>query len=333
VKNYLTFRQLDSALVHKAGLNENDIVPNLRIAYINNKLMKIYRLLDGLNDPWYHKQSLAVTAGSDIVEVKVNRAGQSSSTVLCTATGMIITATQPWKLGEIFVLCRSEWDHDASPTPQNTSKAFVGRVTAIDNTAPYYTCTFEVIGGTTPGAADYLWDTVGSGYYTAFDLIKIQSPSTLIISLASLYVKDILRIWDNAYTGGKNRIFTEIKDPQIFSNLHRDPFFDKQVAWFQRGESVELYVGTTATALGTINIEYRGKPTPCTDFDTDVYIDIPPEENQVLMDEVYAEYLTHMKIEIPSEVQARQAEFSKRYESAMADVQRRETMVHGKRGG
>jgi hypothetical protein len=316
----MTFRQLDSALIHKGKLNENDIVPTLRIAYINNKLMKIYRLLDGLNDPWYHKQTLAVTPAADITFAADPADASVFSLNYSTTTLIFATARTDLKVGTVF-----SFAYFSNGSPDITN-CIVGRVTAVTTSKIYI---FELISST--GGANYppspeRTDTVGL-------LTIFGSPSSLVISLSTLYVKDILRIWDNAYTGGKPRIFTEIKDPQIFSVLHRDPFFDKQVAWFQRGDNVELYVGPNATALATINIEYRGKPAICADFDTDAFIDLPPEENQVLMDEVYAEYLTHTNQPIPEEIQQRQAEFSKRYESAMADVQRKEALVHGKRGG
>jgi hypothetical protein len=311
VKNTLTFRLLDAALIHKAGLNENDIVPDLRIAYINNKLMKIYRLLDGLNDPWYHKQSLAVTVGSDvIIQGDVAHAVWNIDVSAHTITRVLAAN---WKLGEVFVLTISD---------ATTNVPFVGRVIQVNS---IYKCTYEVIAGTETAYTDVANQR---GTY-----VRISAPASSTIDISSLYVKDILRIWDNAYTGGKVRIFTEIKDPQIFSVLHRDPYFNNRIAWFHRGDTIELFVGSTATALATVNFEYRGKPTPCTDFDTDVYVDIPPEDNQVLMDEVFAEYLTHMKMPVPEDIANRQKEFAARYDAAMQDVQRKQALVTGKRGG
>lgn len=303
MKNFLTFRQLDSALVHKAELNENDIPPDLRMVYINDKLMKIYRLLDGLNDPWYHKQSLAVTVSGD---VETLTDAQISSYTASTNT--IVRAAGTWKLGQVLVV--SIWN-GASHVAD-----FVGIVNGGAGTA---TATLTVIGTDADKGAYSITVTV------------LKSASSSVIDLSNLYVKDVLRVWDNGYTGGKVRIFSPIQDPAIFSVLHRDPFYDKRIAFYHRGDTIELYSGPTATALGTVNFEYRGKPTPVTDFDTDVVIDIPPEDNQILMDEVLAEYLTHVGKPIPEDVAARQTEFQKRYDAAMQDIQKKQAMVRGVR--
>lgn len=302
MKNYLSFRQLDSALIHKAALNESDIVPALRIAYINNKLMKIYRLLDGLNDPWYHKQSLAVSVAAEI----------SNQALTFTGTTVVVRTTGTWKLGEIFTLVATD----------GTGTIVVDVVGIITGGAGTVNGTFTVLKGT----------PVDTGSAAATTGMIFGSPNLSTIDLSALYVKNITRLWDNGYTGGKERIFTEIKDPQIFAVLHRDPFFDTRVAWYHRGDSVLLYVPSGIT-LGTVNMEYRGKPVPCTDFDTDVYVDIPPEDNQVLMDEVLAEYLTHAGKPVPEDVMQRQAEFQKRYDAALADVERHSALIKGKRGG
>lgn len=311
MKNYLTFRQLDSALIHKAGLNENDIVPALRLLYINNKLMKVYRLLDGLNDPWYHRRA-TLTVGSDC----------ESSALTSQA---IITPFNATK-GEISI------------TELGTLSPGTVAVVTIYNAAHVHQGTFAVVVTATDGdGCNYVtlegtpleYDGPNTTDYGTIYVIRSFSQSTA--SISSLYVKDIARIWDNGYTGGKERIFTEIKDPQIFSVLHRDPFFDGKIAWYHRGDSIDFYVPSAVTA-GVVQMEYRGKPALATDFDSDVLIDIPPEDNQVLMDEVLAEYLTHMKMDIPVDVAQRQAEFQKRYEAATADIERKANLIKGKRG-
>lgn len=305
MKNFLTFRQLDSALIHKAGLNENDIPPTLRQLYINDKLMKIYRLLDGLNDPWYHKQLLALSVGTD-VEFLVDYNISSYS----AGTHSIIRTSGVWKVGQVLSVVLYD-------TLGGVIASWVGIVSTV--TAGIL-ATLNIVAGTDQNKSTH-----------QMVVTVLLSPTNNLIDLSNTYLKNIVRIYDNAYVGGKTRIFSPISDPAIFSVLHRDPFFDNRVAFFHRGDSVELYVGPTATALGTVNMEYRGKPTPCSDFDTDVLIDIPPEDNQVIMDEVLAEYLTHVGKPIPEDVANRQVEFQKRYDAAMADVQKQQTMIRGVR--
>lgn len=312
MKNFLTFRALDSALLHKAGLNENDVIPALRATMINGKLMKIYRLLDGLNDPWYHKNT-TVSSGADNLVGKDSGGAYTLSAVDAT-TDYLTKSSTGWSVGQLFTASF----YNASSGARVCD--FVGIITSVVATTQGF---YSVITGSDSGM------TLTGTRYT---ITEIKGPSTNVIDLSSTYVKDLLRIYDNGYTGGKVRLFTPIKDPAIFAVLHRDPYFDGRVAYFHRGDSVILYVGTSAAALGTIQMEYRGKPTPCTDFDSDVYIDIPPEDNQILMDEVLSEYLQAANKEVPPDVAARNMEFQKRYDSAMADLQKTQTTIKGVRG-
>jgi hypothetical protein len=292
LKNFLSFKQLDSALLHKAELNENDIPQTLRIVYINEKLMKMYRLLDGLNDPWYHKQALAVTVTSD-----VDTLTNAQITSYTASTNTLVRAAGTFKLGQVMTL--SFWTAGGAHLAD-----FVGIVASGAGTA---TAVLTVIGTDA--------DFTGIGTVTI-----LKSAASSVIDLSALYVKDLVRVYDNGYTGGKVRLFSPIADAKLLSVLHRDPFFDGRIAYFHRGDTVELYIGPTAAALGTVSFEYRGKPTPCADLDTDVFIDLPPEDNQSLMDEVLAEYLTHTGKPIPPDVAGRQAEFQAKYGAAERDA-------------
>ena len=300
----MNFRQLDTALLHKAGLNENDVIPALRIVMINDKLMKLYRLLDGLNDPWFHKTT-TLAAASD-VEILTD----AQVTSFTSGTLTLVRAAGTWRLGQLLSISifSGAGAHVAD---------FLARVASGQGTA---TAILSVIAGTPV--------TLGA------NKITVVSPfgcAALTLDLSTTYVKDILKIYDNAYTGGKIRLFTPIKDPMIFAVLHRDPFFDARVAYFHLGNTIDLYVGPAAAALGTIQFEYRGKPQLCADFDTDVVIDIPPEDNQILMDEVLSEYLQAAGKGVPPDVQERNNEFQKRYDAAQTDLQKTQATVSGHR--
>ena len=305
MQNYLTYRALDTALLHKGDLNENDVVPALRVTMINNKVMKLYRLLDGLNDPWFHKTT-TLTAASD-VEILTD----AQITSYTNATKTLVRAAGTWINGNLIIV--SIFTAGGAHTAD-----FVARIVSGGGTA---TAVISIISG---AGAD-----LGANKIT---FTTPMGASTLSLSLTGLYVKDILKIYDNGYTGAKNRLFTPIQDAAIFNVLHRDPFFDNRIAYFWRGDTIDLYVGSAAAALATTQFEYRGKPVVCTDFDTDVFIDIPPEDNQILMDEVLSEYLQAGNKEQPPDLTARLAEYQKRYDAAMADVQKTQSSIHGRRG-
>ena len=65
MKNPLTFAQLDSQCRKQCGnLTDTDIMPQTRQGYINSKMMKVYAMLDGVNDPWYNLTT-TLTAAAD----------------------------------------------------------------------------------------------------------------------------------------------------------------------------------------------------------------------------------------------------------------------------
>lgn len=311
MKNFLTFRQLDTACLHKAGLNENDVIPALRVVLINDKLMRVYRLLDGLNDPWYHKTT-TLSAAADTSFVK-DAGGVTTLSAVDQTLKTLTRTAGTWKLGDLLIVSFYNGTTGARVCD------FTARIVGGQGTA---TCTYSVIAGTDTGMT-----LTGTKYTVTIP----GGSSTSTLDLTGLYVKDILKIYDNAYVGGKIRIYSPVKDPNIFAVLHRDPFYDARIAYFHRGDTIDLYTGATATALGTIQFEYRGKPALCTDFDTDAVIDIPPEDNQMLMDETLVEYLMAAKKDIPAELQARHVEFQKRYEAAAADAQKTIAEVKGVR--
>jgi hypothetical protein len=306
MKNYLQFNQLDSACIKKADLNESDIEPALRVLYMNNALQRVYRLLDGLNDPWYTRTSLAVSVSGD-VEILTD----AQITSYASTDNLIDRASGSWNLGDVLAISifSGAGAHVAD---------FVGIVNLIDpNDSSKATLT--VLGTDADLSANKI------------TVIRYKSPTGSIIDLSSLYVKSITRVYDNAYTGGKVRVFRPIMDPLIWSQLHRDPVFYGEVCYRHIGDKVELNVGKNAASLATVNFDYRGKPALCSDVDSANIVDIPPEENDTLMNEVTSLYLQHQGKEAPPDVASRAAEFGKRYDAAVNDAAKAAT-VKGKRG-
>jgi hypothetical protein len=84
-------------------------------------------------------------------------------------------------------------------------------------------------------------------------------------------------------------------DTQEFTLLRRNPWKQGIVAWYQRGDVLELYVGPKANALGTVKGEYRGKPALFTDANIDASIDIAPENNPLLIAELVPMYMGIVK--------------------------------------
>ena len=300
MQNNLTFGALDALCMRQAGgLTSNDIDILIRQNYINVKLMKLYRALDGLNDPWYNKSSVVTVSTTDQSYLKDS--GQSG-----TITGLTVSSSTITLAGSTTFVAGQLLN--------------ITLVLKADGTLVNHCIARVITGGTTATA------TILSGsmitYVSAthhLTIIGISSYSATTIDMSGIYFKDIVRIYDDKYTataGQKNRVFTPYKDAQFFGSLSVNPQKVYSVAWYQRGDTVELFVGSSAISLGTITMEYRGKPSLYTDATMGNYVDIPPEQNDILIDDVIASFLVDRKKSVPENIQNK---INNWYASAEAD--------------
>jgi hypothetical protein len=306
MKNPLTFGQLDSIAMAAAGnLAQNDIDIAMRQAHINLKLMKIYRMLDGLNDPWYNKTK-TLTVAADLTPLKdtTNSSGSITSMVVSGSTITIVDTSHTFVAGTYLVI-----------TECVTGKVMSYQNLAIVTTGGALGCVATIIG--TPNIVTFAAATHG------LTIMIIGSPSSTAIDVSDTYFKEIMRISDENYLasalGTQTRVFYPIKDEQLFAGLVTNPMKTKTVAWHQRGDTIQLFVGASANALGTVTCEYRGKPSLYDDTTINNSVDIPPEDNQMLIDEVTASYLIDMGKVPPPNLSANLAAIQKLYESADAN--------------
>jgi hypothetical protein len=306
MKNNLTLGQVDAICMAQAGnLAQNDIDIALRQAYINSKLMKLYRMLDGLNDPWYNKvATLTVAADQTPLKDTTNSSGSITSMVVSGSTVTIVDASHTFVAGTYLYI----------------SECVAGKIMSYQNIAIVTTggalgCIATIIG--TPNIVTFAAATHG------LSIMIIGSPSSTAIDVSSLYFKEFTRISDENYTatslGTTTRVFYPIKDEQLFAGLVTNPMRVKTVAWHQRGDIIQLFVGASANALGTVTGEYRGKPALYDDTTINNNVDIPPEDNQILIDEVVASFLIDKGKTPPLDVAGRLVQYQKMYEAAEAN--------------
>lgn len=317
MKNYLTFNQLDSMVMHQAGISDSDIVPDVRQAYINDKLMKIYRFVDGLNDPWYNRtatltvaadvsfyverNSVSIPTGATAVmdSISVNQDGE----VECEAAGVTFVA------GSLVNIVMTDVDG-------LWSKVCLVRIT-IGSTGGF---TGTIVTGSFFAAG---FSTLFSEGDYKICISVVKSLSVTVFDISSMYVKNVVRIFDDQDTGNKPRIFRKVTDANVFATIHRDPFVQKEISWYHRGDTLEFFKGSgVTTAIGTVTMEYRGKPNLFTDASGNTTIDIPPEDNQMLQDEVLAVFLAHVGKSPSADVTERLENYRKMYEAAAAEVEK-----------
>mgnify|MGYP001312197823 CR=1 FL=1 len=314
MKNFITFAQLDASLMHRAGLNENDIDLGLRQLYINDKLMKVYRVLDGMNDPWYDTL-LNISPSADLLYLSDIEIHGGEIYGLNTTTNTLSLSTSSVPIGSLLFVT-----HVNNSTGTVIKGQFTAKVTVAGGAGIGNPITYQVISGTEgPSYNDDLSE--------ALFITILKSYSGSSIDLSALYVKNIKKIYDNGYTASKSRIFKEIEDTKAFEMLHRDPFYASRVCYHHAGDTVFFFVGSLAAAISSTYMEYRRKPAIFTDSTLSSVIDIPPEDNQILFDECLALYLGHAGKEVPQDVLQRNQYFADVYQAAVADESKTKSKV------
>jgi len=303
MKNFLTYGKLDYTGMKAAGnLTENDINKNVRQSYINNRMMKIYALLDGLNDPFYNRVT-TITTSADMEQLE-DSAHSGIITAINATTKVISRNTGAFSAGDILFIAYAIYTGGSSIA---IDQAWIARVTTGGANAVY-----TVLHGSDV--------TLSATYAASVQVLKSLSVSSS--DLSGVYFKNIVRISDNKYTstpGAKIRVFDAVTDPNVFYNLDKDPFQADRVAWYLRGDTVDLFVGVSAISLGTVTAEYRGKPGVFTDATVDDVIDLPPEYNQVLIDEVVTAYVIDRGKAVPEDVATRLKTF---YDASEAQLKK-----------
>jgi len=320
MKNYLTFRELDYGCLQAIGKADADIDAVIRKQYINDSLMKIYAMLDGLADPFYNMTSL-LTIASDIElqadTHQINEGERLHDIVSYSHTDLtgplnIARSSGTFQAGSLLCItvCRSVnvGDDDYPPGAAKIKHSCVARVIESGSDV-----TAEIIAGTIE-----TWTLPAP---PCISVIIIKSLSALTADISGLYVKEIDAIYDDLDRGNQ-KVFDQYVDIDKFRDLPRIPSKQTRVGYIQRGDTIVFQVGEDALPIGVPTMEYRGKPTVYTDDTEDSTIMIPPEYNQIINDEVTAKFLEHLGEKPKVDLAARLTGNAKMFEAAEANKQK-----------
>jgi hypothetical protein len=305
MKQFLTYGILDYQCMKQAGdISDNDINSDTRQAYINTKLMKIYQMLDGLNDPFYNRKTiLTAAADQELLKDTTNNAGTYGIITAINATASTITRSSGvFTAGSLIIVTLTPVD----ATGGKISYQWIARIVTGGATATYLLISGSAL-------------TLTSAYGASVVVIKTQSTTSCDVS--GIYFQRFVNITDPEYTtvsGAKIRVFDRKEDSQLFLNMDKDQLSTKRVWWYHSGDTIYIGKGSAANALGVITAEYRGKPAIYTDATIDNTIDLPPEFNQMLVDETVASYLIDRGKVVPDDINGRMANYAKAYEAAAA---------------
>ncbi len=295
--NPFTFRQFDAYCLHLAKLAPNELNPNVRMSVINVMTHKIFGLLDGVNDPFWH-ESLVLIVAADQLELKDTVTNGGTLTALDSTAKTVTDSTNAFVAGSLI---------DVVMVTKATSLIKAQFKARIKNGG--LVGTYVKIAGTEA--------TFASGTDVLFiNVMKTLSATTA--DLSSDYVAKIIEIFDDQGTGGNKRLFDLYSDPRSFAEAWDDPNMDNRIAALHYGDTVELLVGASATAPGVVQALIKGKPPIFTEATKNNTLGTPSQENAMLTDEVVAEFCRQANKPISDVVQKNLALYQKRYDDAAA---------------
>ena len=261
-------------------------------------------MLDGLQDPWYNKSTALTVASTD--QAYLLDYGFGGSITNLTVVGSTITIVGPTLVAGTMLSLSLVVKNSGTIYRQCLARVTTGGTTSTATILSY-------------GASGQFVNFNNTIYSLSCNVITSYSSTTIDVS--GIYFKDFLKIYDNNFTGTtgqQTRVFDEYKDAKTFGDLSANPIISN-IGWHQRGDTIELFVPTLANPLGTVAGEYRGKPAIYSDTTMNNIIDIPPEQNQMLVDEVTASYLIDRGKVVPPDLASRQVLYQKQYEAAEAN--------------
>jgi hypothetical protein len=301
MRNYTTFLELDTECQRAAQINADQIQSAVRQRIINHAIYQTYGLLDGANHPWW-RRIISLASSTDLEFLADSTVNSGLLTALDASAHTITRSNGAFAAGQlldIVLVLRSTGARVAQ------YKALV-----VSGTS---TCIYSVIGSVTGTETTY-----ASATHCLY-VTGLKKFSATSYDLSSWYIKDIIRVFDNAGTGGKERSFRQIMDSKIFGSVWDDPFHVNEVAVYHGGDTLYFDVGSSASALSLVQAEVTIKPGIYTDATKNTPVDYPPDENGTVKDLVVAEYLRETGGTPSDSLQKSLALIQKRTEQAQAD--------------
>jgi len=85
--------------------------------------------------------------------------------------------------------------------------------------------------------------------------VVLPSHSSDVLDLSALRINRVRKLIDSI-TGE----VVEVKDARDFENLSKFPQKQSKIYWYQNGEQIFLFKGSSVSAYGTLTLHYYGKP-------------------------------------------------------------------------
>ena len=305
MQNFLTNKQLDFQCLKKALCSDDDIDALVRQPLFNTVLYEAYSLLDAVNHPFYDKTTtLTVSTDTEILaDAAVN--GGVISAMDMTAKTITRNDANSFIAGSTIYVAES-----LVASPGSITGAFIAMIIMGGTTA-----TFVVISG---GAT-----TLSSALGLSVLVQRSQALLAANLDTQGIYFKKILSVYDGYFTTTLNeypRKFDLMTDNGAFVNRPLDMGAQKRVACLLLGTTLKFSVGLLANPLGTVSMDYRGKPAIYSDATAGNQVDFPPEEMGYLTAKLTLAYALEADKPVPGDAQQTVAEVEEKFKTDAAEM-------------
>jgi hypothetical protein len=306
MQNYTSYGEFDSLAQNLAKINPNQIQSSVRQRIINDFVYQIYGLMDGTNSPFWNR-TISLTVSDDLERLTDYTVNGGVLTALSASAHTVTRSSGTWAAGTILDIVL------VLRTTGALVAQYKARVTVAGATA-----TYAVIGSVGGTETTYV-----SGTHCLY-VSGMKKLSATSAGLGSNYVKEIIKVFDDQGVDilgvtGKERVFSTDRDAKLWGQRSADPLSASDVFVYHSGDTIYFFVGSTATALGTVQAEVIIKPTIFTDATKNNTLDCPPEENGALRDSVVAEYIKATGGQVPQDIAKGAAALQARVQAANAD--------------
>lgn len=263
----LTYAVLDGIALRQASLSDDALDPVLRRELINAEVDRIWEEFKG--DPFY-RFSTPLVIGPDVEFLSGKTAPNNGEIVtLNPTTRSVIRQTGTFVAGSLLVY--TKWRSAGDLILSQLVLRLLSSGQAV-----YY----ELIAGTE------------EAYVAGSDQCSVTLIRSLSVATADFsprYFDRILSIKDDV-ARTTQRAFDQVFDANEFAELTLSPTKGRRVAYYHRAGAIDFFIPTSGLALGTVAVEYAGRPGRYTKETEDESILIPRERTAALIGAVTAAF-------------------------------------------
>lgn len=252
-------------LLWQKEINISKLDPDLVDDFINLAVMDVFAKMQEAIYKEYGRTTTIVDSGAAFQAAAVVGTGFTHSTKNIEETAHGLTSAS---IGKRVLFHQTL---TASGVPSYMTIATIVSITDVDNFVVSHS----------PGI-----DLPASGSYDFYYCV-LPAHSDSSLDLSALRINRVRKLTDSI-TGE----CVEVKDARDFENLSKFPQKQNKIYWYQNGEIISLYKGSSVSAYGTLTLDYFGKPVAVS-ADAD-YLDLKDEHIPLAIQKAQDFIISHL---------------------------------------